>query len=76
MSTYKYTFINISTKEQKEVVGFNLWNAIYKLGMIVSRVDRLSGHYLQTTPFEQRERKIWGGEYGMEMYIVKQKYNK
>ena len=50
-----------------------MWDGISKLGMVVSRVDKLGGHYLQSTPFDQRERTIWGGAYGTEMYIVKQR---
>jgi hypothetical protein len=71
--SYIYTFINHRTKERKEVEGVNLWDGIAKLNMVVSSVETLGRHYLQSTPFEQRERIVWGGNYGNEMYIVKQK---
>lgn len=70
----EYTFINNITKEEKVVVEYNILNAISKLGMVVSRIDRLTGSYLQSTKFEHRERIIWTGEYGNDMFIVKQNY--
>ncbi len=71
--SYTYTIINTKTKVSQEVEGYNLWNALSKIGMIISRVDELPRHYLQKTPFDKRERYVWGGDYGNELFLVKQR---
>lgn len=57
MSKYTYTFIEGET--ETKVDGYSLTNACSKLDIVPTRMDRLSIHYLQTTPFNDRERVIW-----------------
>ena len=71
--SYLYTIINTRTKVSQEVTGYNLLNALSKTGMIISRIDRLTDSYLRETPFNDRERYIWGGNSGTELFLVKQK---
>lgn len=73
--SYTYKIINTSTKVSQEVEGYNLWNALSKTGMIISRIDKLPVRYLQKTPFDKRERYVWGGNYGTELFLVKQRKN-
>jgi hypothetical protein len=75
MSRYTYTFIK--GDEKIEAVGFNLWNGAKNAGLTISRVEPLGTHYLQSTPFDERERTVWVvGEYGdVREYSVKQKRN-
>jgi len=73
MSKYIYTFSN--GKEEIEVEGCNLWDGAKNAGISITRADRLGGRYLQSTPFEQRERGIWAvGQYGgIQHFNVKQR---
>ena len=73
--SYIYTIINTSTKVSQEVKGYNLWNALSKTGVIISRVNALQSYYLRETPFNKRERYVWGGNYGTELFLVKQRKN-
>jgi len=73
MNGYIYTF----TKGKKviETEGYNLWSGAKNAGLTIVRADRLSRHYLQSTPFDQRERKVWVvGEFGgSSLWNVKQR---
>ena len=74
MSKYIYTF----TKGDREIEaeGYNLWNGANKADIHIFRADPLGTYYLQSTPFEKRERTVWAtSEYGgMEAWTVKQRY--
>lgn len=73
MSQYIYTFVKGGT--EIEVEGYNIWSAARNAGLTIVRADRLSRHYLQSTPFDQRERPVWiAGEHGgSSLWILKQK---
>jgi hypothetical protein len=60
---YTYTF----TRGEKtiEARGYNLWSGAKNAGLTIVRTERLSIHYLQSTPFDRRERIVWcAGEMG------------
>ena len=71
MSRYIYTFIKNGT-EETEVVSCNLPTACEVYGIVPTRMDRHSNHYLATTPFNERERYVW---VGTTAYKVKQRKN-
>jgi len=75
MSNYIYTFVR--GEKEIEVEGCNLWAGAEKAGVHIFRADKLGSHYLQSTPFEKRERVVWAsGEMGgMEAWTVRQRYN-
>ncbi len=72
--SYIYTFIGKG--QEIEAKGYNLWNGAKNAGLTIFRADKHSTHYLQSTPFEQRERSVWvtGEQGGSSLYLVKQRY--
>ena len=75
MSKYIYTFTRGDREIEAE--GYNFWSGAKKADIHIVRADTLGSYYLQSTPFEKRERTAWAtGEYGgMEAWAVKQRYN-
>jgi hypothetical protein len=75
MSRFTYTFIK--GEKEIEAEGYNLWNGAANAGLTITRADKLGTHYLQSTPFDERERTVWvAGEYGgASTYTVKQRKN-
>jgi hypothetical protein len=54
---HTYTFIEGET--ETESVGVNLLTAAAKIGIVPTRMDRVSNHYLARTPFNDRVTVIW-----------------
>jgi len=75
MSQYTYTFTR--GEEEIEAKGYNLWNGAKNAGLTITRADKLGTHYLQSTPFNDRERVVWtvGEMGGMSLWTVKQRKN-
>ncbi len=75
MGSFTYTFD--TGKEVIEAEGYNLWNGAKNAGLTITRADSLGSHYLQSTPFNERERTVWiATEYGGTTTCkVKQKRN-
>ncbi len=57
MSRFIYTFD--TGKEVIEAEGYNLWNGATNAGLTIIRAGKLGTHYLQSTPFDERERTVW-----------------
>lgn len=57
MGRYRYTFTLLG--KEITATGYNLYNGAENAGFRILRADRLSRYYLQDTPFDERERKIW-----------------
>lgn len=70
---YIYTIINDKTKVSQEIKGYNLWNALSKSGMVISNIESLPSYYLRQTAFDERQRYFWGGDYGNELFLIKQR---
>jgi len=76
MSRFTYTFIK--GEEEIEAEGYNLWNGARNAGLVITRADKLGTHYLQSTPFNEREREVWCiGKHGFggDLWTVKQRKN-
>ncbi len=65
---YTYTFIKNSSLKTLEVKAVNVWEAAKKLNIQITRMDKLSPSYLQSTPFNERERFAFavGGSYTIQ----------